>query len=119
MDIKDKNMKKYIPLSILIIATPFIIGCTPKYVETSPIMKYNLTNVNISQLRSHKLCTTSESRDVSIPAIAKAANFKYVYAIDREEEWQSHLWGPDTIEQICVTAYGTAYDKRTDTNSTH
>jgi len=99
-------MKKILILTLSLVAI-FITGCTQKpYVATSPIMSYDLTNVDITTLKSSKVCTTEESRDVSVRHAAEKAGIKTVYGVDNESHWRQQLSGPDILTKQCTIIYG-------------
>ena len=102
-------MKKSL-ITSLIIAGIVFSGCTTKYIKTSPMMKYDLTNQNISELTLSKICTSDDTNDnnenVSVIRAAKAKKIKTVYAVDNEVTWTINLFSPATIDSICTTVYG-------------
>jgi len=99
-------MKKISTLTFISIAL-FVTGCTVKpYVTTNPTMAYNLTGINITELNTSKVCTSSENNDVSVRHAAQIANFSKVYAVDNQIEWSTHLFGPPTISSQCTIVYG-------------
>ena len=102
----ENNMKRILTIS-LACAAIFMTGCTQKpYVATSPIMTYDLTDVDITTLKESKVCTSSESRDVSVRHAAQTAGFNKVYGVDTEVTWQRQLFGPDLMTQKCTIVYG-------------
>ena len=99
-------MKKIsiISLSAIII---LMTGCTVKpYVSTSPIMSYDLTGVDITTLKSSKVCTSDDSKDVSVRHAAELAGMHTVYGVDTEVNWKSQLFGKDIVTSQCTIVYG-------------
>jgi len=102
----ENNMKNILIISLS--ATVLLIsGCAQKpYVSTSPVMTYDLTGVDISTLTESKVCTSSESKDVSVRKAAQKAGFSTVYGVDTEVTWTTQLFGPDLMTQQCTIIYG-------------
>ena len=85
----------------------FTSACTSKpFVRTGNVMSYDMTDVDISTLKSSKVCTSSENNDVSVRYAAEVAGFSKVYAVDNEIEMESHLFGADTVRSRCTIIYG-------------
>ena len=100
-------MKNKILISTMLAAMMFSAGCTSKpFVNTGSIMSYDMTDIDISTLKSSKTCTTSENNDVSVRHTAEVAGFSKVYAVDNEIEMESHLFGADTVKSRCTIIYG-------------
>ena len=98
-------MKKNI-LVVTLLAL-FMSACTSKpFVATSNIMSYDMTGVDVSTLKTSRVCTDSENKDVSVRHAAQIAGFSKVYAVDNERVMASHLSGPDTVESVCIVIYG-------------
>jgi len=88
-------------------------GCAPKtFINTSPIMSYDLTNVDISTLKSSKVCSDGSNTDTSVRHAAEIANMSIVYGVDNHVVYETHLFGGPTVKSRCVIVYGT------DTNAT-
>ena len=105
-------MKK-ITLLVIPMAFLFLTGCAPKtYVTTSPIMTYDLTGVDITSLKASKVCLTSENTDVSVRHAAEVAKMKYVYAVDNNTVYETHLFSGPTVKNSCIIVYGSETDAR-------
>ncbi len=99
-------MKKILTIS-LSVALFLVTGCAVKpHIATSSIMSYDLTGVDITTLVSSKVCTSSESNDVSVRHAAEIAGIKTVYGVDTEVTWTSQLSGPDLVTSQCTIIYG-------------
>jgi len=100
-------MKKNILIITLVVLSIFMSACTSKpFVSTADIMSYDMTGVDVSNLKTSKVCTDSDNKDVSVRHAAQIAGFNKVYAVDNETVMASHLFGPDTVESICTVIYG-------------
>jgi len=99
-------MNKFIKFSMITAVAMLATGCSQKYIETAPLMSYDITNVDISTLKSYTVCTNSDSKDVSVTRIAKEAGFTHVYAVDREVIMQRNIFSGDSVNNICITGYG-------------
>jgi len=87
----------------------FFSGCAPKtYVSTSPIMSYDLTGVDITTLKSSKVCFDGENTDVSVRHAAEIAGIKTVYAVDDHTIYETHLFSGPTVKSSCTIIYGVA-----------
>jgi len=100
-------MKKNILVITLLALSIFMSACTSKpFVATSRTMNYDMTGIDISGLKTSKVCTDSDNKDVSVRHAAQIAGFSKVYAVDHETVMASHLFGQDTVESICTVIYG-------------
>ena len=99
-------MKKYTRFAVIVSGVVLLAGCTPKYIQTSGNMQYDITDVNVSTLQSKKICNNGSNKDISVTRIAKEANFTHVYAMDKEIVYTKPLFGLPKIDYICITAYG-------------
>jgi len=98
-------------VTISAIAVVLFSGCAPKtYVSTSPIMAYDLTDVDITTLKSSKVCMDDNNTDVSVRHAAEAAGLKRVYAVDDHIIWKTHLFSAPTVGSRCLIVYGVTSD---------
>ena len=106
----ENNMKK-MTLLALPVALLLFTGCAPKtYISTSPLMAYDLTDVNITTLKTSKVCLTSENTDVSVRHAAEIAKIKHVYAVDNHTVYETHLFSGPTVKYSCIIVYGSSAD---------
>ena len=109
----ENSMRKALflalPVSLLLLS-----GCAPKtYVSTSPIMSYDLTGIDITTLKTSKVCLSDENTDVSVRHAAEVANISYVYGVDDHTIYETHLFKAPTVKNRCIIIYGTANDLNT------
>ena len=85
-------------------------GCGTKHIQTSPMMKYDITGQDISKLTASKICNTDETENgyenISVIRAAQAKKLKTIYAVDNEVTWTINSFSPATIDSICTTVYG-------------
>jgi hypothetical protein len=102
-------MKKSLITSLMIAGIIFS-GCGTKYIQTSPMMKYDITGQDISKLTASKICNTDETENdnenLSVIRAAQAKKLKTIYAVDNEETWTVSLFSPPELSSSCITVYG-------------
>jgi len=111
-------MKKVL-FSALPVLLVLLGGCSSKtYVSTSPIMSYDLTGVDITTLKTSKVCLSDENTDVSVRHAAELANISYVYGVDDHTIYETHLFKAPTVKSRCIIIYGTVPDLNTTEDNT-
>lgn len=99
-------MKRILIVS-LSAAALLMTGCAGKpRVSTAAIMSYDLTGVDISTLKSSKVCTSSENNDVSVRRAAELGGMSKVYGVDTEINYRVQVYGPDKVTSQCTIVYG-------------